>query len=72
MQNLSRTLAEIGFTTHLFFIGDPNLPGEEKLEDGRLILHRWCQWISQYYPGGVYDGEEIKLKDFTDSIPGFM
>jgi hypothetical protein len=24
MQNLSRTLAEMGFTTHLFFIGDPH------------------------------------------------
>ncbi len=72
MQNLSRTLAEIGFITHLFYIGDPKLPGEEIQEDGRLILHRWCQWISQYYPGGVYDGEEGKLRDFTDSIPGFV
>jgi glycosyltransferase involved in cell wall biosynthesis len=72
MQNLSLTLARMGFVTHLFFIGDPMLPGEEIQEGGRLILHRWCQWISQYYPGGVYDGEENKLSDFTDSIPGFV
>jgi hypothetical protein len=72
MQNLSLTLARMGFVTHLFFVGDPMLPGEEIQEGGRLILHRWCQWISQYYPGGVYDGEEDKLSDFTDSIPGFV
>jgi glycosyltransferase involved in cell wall biosynthesis len=72
MQYLAHTLAKIGFTTHLFFIGDPKLPGQELQEDGRLILHRWCQWISQYYPVGVYDGEEDKLRDFNDSIPPFV
>jgi len=72
MQNLSGTLAETGFTTHLFYIGDPLLPPEEKLENGRLILHRWSQWISRYHPGGVYAGEEGKLADFTRSIPGFI
>jgi glycosyltransferase involved in cell wall biosynthesis len=72
MQNLSRTLAKIGFVTHLFYIGDPKLPGEEISDDGRLILHRWCQWISEYYPSGVYDGEEGKLRDFNDSIPPFV
>ncbi len=72
MQNLSRVLAETGFTTHLFFIGDPDLPGEEIKENGHLILHRWCQWISQYYPGGVYDGEEGKLADFTSSLPPYI
>ena len=72
MQNLSRTLAEAGFTTHLFYIGDPGLLPEERLEDGRLILHRWCQWISQYHPGGVYDGEEGKIPDFTRSLPEYL
>ena len=72
MQNLSRTLAKLGFVTHLFYIGDPKLPGEERQVDSHLILHRWCQWISQYYPNGVYDGEEDKLRDFTDSIPPFV
>ncbi len=72
MQNLSRTLAETGFITHLFFIGDPKLPGEESSENGKLILHRWGQWISRYHPGGVYDGEEGKLADFNSSIPGYI
>lgn len=72
MHNLSRTLAQIGFTTHLFYIGDPDLPGEEKLENGKLVLHRWGQWISRFYPGGVYDGEEGKQTDFNDSVPGYV
>lgn len=72
MNNLARTLAQQGFTTHLFYIGDPDLPGLETLEEGRLILHRWCQWLSRNYPGGVYDGEEAKLADFNSSLPGFI
>jgi hypothetical protein len=70
--NLATTLANMGFVTHLFFVGDPKLPGEERLARGRLILHRWCQWISEYYPAGVYQGENEKLYDFNDSMPGFV
>jgi hypothetical protein len=62
--HLSQTLAKEGFTTHLFFIGDPYLKGEETGWGGKLILHRWCQWISQYYPSGVYQGENEKIFDF--------
>lgn len=69
---LSRTLAGMGFETHLFFIGDPNLPGHEVLEEGRLHLHRWGQWISAYHPGGVYDGEEGKLGDWNRSLPDWL
>jgi len=47
------------------------LPREGRC-DGRLVLHRWCQWISAYHPGGVYDGEEGKLRDFTASAPEFV
>ncbi|MBN1191445.1 MAG: glycosyltransferase family 4 protein [Dehalococcoidales bacterium] len=72
MQHLSHTLAASGYETHLFFIGDPDLPGEEKLEEGKLVLHRWCQWISSYHRAGVYDGEEAKLSDFNDSLPPFL
>jgi glycosyltransferase involved in cell wall biosynthesis len=72
VQNLCRVLTETGYLTHLFFIGDPKLSGEEKQAGGRLVLHRWCQWISEYYPGGVYDGEEGKLADFTDSVPAYI
>jgi len=71
VDNLSQTLAHTGFLTHLFFIGDPKLRGEQTI-NGRLIMHRWCQWISEYYPDGVYQGENEKLYDFDESIPGFV
>jgi len=70
--NLASTLARLGYLTHLFFIGDPRLPGYESLIDDKLVLHRWCQWISEYYPGGVYQGENEKLHDFEQSIPNFI
>jgi glycosyltransferase involved in cell wall biosynthesis len=70
--NLSQTLAKEGFTTHLFFIGDPHLKGEEISRGGKLIHHRWCQWISHYHPSGVYQGENEKLADYNDSIPPYL
>ena len=70
--NLSQTLAKEGFITHLFFIGDPHLKGGETARGGKLILHRWCQWISAYHPKGVYQGEEGKLADFSESIPPYL
>lgn len=70
--DLSRALAQAGFETHLFFIGAPDLPGYEVQENGRLHLHRWCQWISRYHPGGVYDGEEGKLHDWNRSLPNWL
>ena len=70
--NLSQTLAKLGFATHLLFIGDPAGRREETVNGGNLWLHRWCQWISQYYPNGVYEGENQKLYDFNESIPGFV
>jgi glycosyltransferase involved in cell wall biosynthesis len=66
---LSEALAQLGYTTHLIFIGAPDKPSEEVRVDGRLILERWSQWLSTYYPNGVYDGEEAKLKDYNDSVP---
>jgi arylsulfatase A-like enzyme len=66
---LAHTLAELGYETHLFFIGDPHLPGEETR--GRLTLHRWAQWISAYHPRGVYDGEEDKRGDLASSLPSY-
>ena len=70
MNGLIHSLAEIGFETHLWFIGDPQLSGHET--QGQLHLHRWCQWISQYYPSGVYDGEEGKRLDYATSLPPFL
>jgi glycosyltransferase involved in cell wall biosynthesis len=70
--NLAQALADTGFETHLFFIGDPKKKGEETANEGNLVLHRWCQWISEYYPNGVYQGENEKLYDFNDSIPLYV
>ena len=66
---LSEALAIQGYTTHLIFIGDPDKPAVESRIDGRLVLKRWSQWVSKYYPNGVYDGEEQKLYDYNDSVP---
>jgi glycosyltransferase involved in cell wall biosynthesis len=70
--NLSRTLARQDYTTHLFFIGDPRLKGEEATLASKLILHRWCQWISVHHPLGCYQGEEAKVADYTESIPSYI
>jgi len=70
--SLTNTLAEMGFTVHHIFIGDPGMDGIEFREDGRLILYRWCQWISDSCRGGVYDGEQWKLDDYTKSAPLFV
>ncbi|MDY6918363.1 MAG: glycosyltransferase [Chloroflexota bacterium] len=72
VNHLSTTLARMGFPTHLFFVGDPHLPGEQRRCRKKLVLHRWCQWISEYYPDGVYHGEEDKVRDFNQSIPPFV
>jgi len=67
---LAESLAEHGCNTHLWFVGDPDLPGLESRE--RLHLHRWCQWISRSHRGGVYDGEDAKQTDYAASLPPFM
>jgi glycosyltransferase involved in cell wall biosynthesis len=67
---LSETLAESGYETHLWFVGDPALPGHEA--QGDLRLHRWCQWISRYHPGGVYAGEDGKAWDYGRSLPPYL
>jgi glycosyltransferase involved in cell wall biosynthesis len=72
VSELSKALASMGFETHLFFIGDPHLPGHESTMDGRLQLHRWCQWISRHHPEGVYDGEEGKVSDWGRSLPSWL
>lgn len=69
---LATTLAELGFRVRLYFIGDPTMPYTESHIAGRLSYHRWAQWISAHHPGGVYDGEESKIADFTESIPDHL
>jgi len=67
IEGLVESLAALGYETHLWFVGDPEAPGHEVR--GNLQLHRWCQWISRFHPGGVYDGEEGKERDFAASLP---
>jgi glycosyltransferase involved in cell wall biosynthesis len=69
VKGLTRSLARRGYDTHLYFIGDPDLPGEENLEEGKLHQRRWGQWISAQHRGGVYDGEEGKVRDWNLSLP---
>jgi glycosyltransferase involved in cell wall biosynthesis len=70
VEGLTATLASLGFETHLWFVGDPDLPGHERR--GNLHLHRWVQWVSRHHPGCVYDGEEGKLAELTRSLPPFL
>ena len=72
VSGLANGLAEEGYETHLFFVGSPEYPGHDLACEGKLHLHRWCQWISDYHPGGVYDGEEGKLNDWNASLPGWL
>ena len=69
VKGLARSLARMGYLTYLYFCGDPDLPGEEEQEGGRLQYRRWCQWISAQHRGGVYDGEEGKIRDWNYSLP---
>jgi hypothetical protein len=66
---LAQALADAGFETHLWFIGDPDQPGHESHD--QLHRHRWCQRISRYHTAGVYDGEAGKHLDYTASLPPF-
>jgi len=70
ISGLAEALAEQGYDTHLWFVGDPYLEGAEAR--GALHLHRWCQWISRYHSGGVYDGEEAKEADYARSLAPFL
>ena len=70
VEGLVETLAALGFETHLWFVGDPDLPGHETR--GRLHLHRWVQWVSCHHAGGVYDGESGKQPEFAASLPPYL
>jgi len=67
VSGLCQALVAAGHEAHLWFIGEPGLPGYE-LRDG-LHLHRFCQWISEYHPKGVYDGEYNKVPDYAGAMP---
>jgi glycosyltransferase involved in cell wall biosynthesis len=70
VEGLCDALTGLGFETHLWFVGDPALPGHERRGD--LHLHRWCQWLSRYHPAGVYDGDDAKHSDYAASLAPFL
>lgn len=69
MNDLAAALVARGHHVRHVFVGDPTLPHTEEREDGKLVLERWCQWISAYHPRDVYDGEEGKYLDFSRTLP---
>jgi len=69
---LAGTLAGVGFPTSVIFVGDPKKKSCETSQGGKLTLYRWSQWVSKYYPEGVYQGEDEKLYDFNESVPQFV
>jgi len=68
---LSAALADAGIETTLVFVGDPVKPPVERVGP-HLEYRRWCQWISAFHPGNVYDGEGGKSNDFKVSVPPFV
>ncbi len=68
---LATALGRAGFDTRVFFIGDPDKPGQDTYSEN-VRLYRWCQWISRFHPGGVYDGEGGKINDYAASVPPFL
>lgn len=68
---LSGAFADAGVGSTLLFVGDPFREPVERPATN-LEYRRWSQWISAYYPGGVYDGEIAKMNDFTPSVPPFV
>lgn len=67
VEGLTQALAKSGRDVHLWFVGDPEAPADEM--SGNLHLHRWCQGISRFQPGGVYAGEGAKESDYASSLP---
>jgi glycosyltransferase involved in cell wall biosynthesis len=70
VDGLVHALADLGFDAHLWFVGDPDLPGHET--QGTLHLHRWAQWVSRFHSGGVYDGEAGKRDEYARTLPPYL
>jgi glycosyltransferase involved in cell wall biosynthesis len=64
---LSRALAASGAPTRVYFVGDPQLPAEEVREG--VELRRLGQEISRQFPGGVYQGERLKVSYLAARLP---
>ena len=46
----------------------PSAKERKYSRNGKLILHRWCQWISDYHPAGVYQGENRKAPGLYQNL----
>lgn len=67
MAQLSRALAALGSPTRLYFVGNPELPAQEFWEGVELC--RLAQEISREFPGGVYQGEALKVSYLAARLP---
>jgi len=67
IEGLTESLADSGRNVHLWFVGNPKAPADETR--GNIQLHRWCQGISRFQPGGVYAGELEKEADYASALP---
>ncbi|BAS27603.1 glycosyltransferase family 4 protein [Limnochorda pilosa] len=73
VMGLDDALAAAGVPVHLLFVGDPDAPAQESRgPQGNLHLYRWCQWISAHHRNGVYAGEEVKVADYSRTVPEFV
>lgn len=66
---MTKALAAMGFSVHLFFVGDPSKESSEVACEGRLILRRWSAEVSRRYPRNVYEGELAKVEDYQKTLP---
>ena len=69
VSELARTLATLGYETHLFFVGDPSKPDRERDATLPLTLWRVAQEVSRRFPTGVYAGEHQKHAVYTSVTP---
>jgi glycosyltransferase involved in cell wall biosynthesis len=69
MNDLAEALVARGYVVRHLFVGDPIAPHTERRMNGKLVLERWCQWISAYHPKDVYDGEYGKWRDLSRTVP---
>ena len=69
--SFARALGDADVATTLVFVGDPSMAAVEEFAPN-VTLRRWCQWLSEFHPRNVYDGEAAKVDDFTASVPSFV
>ncbi|HVC22461.1 MAG TPA: glycosyltransferase [Candidatus Dormibacteraeota bacterium] len=67
VSQLSRALAAGRNPTRIYFVGDPEAAAEEMWEG--VQLRRLGQEISREFPGGVYQGERLKLSYLAARFP---